>query len=93
MILAAHLLRDAFVGDFEIGVIVSNDSELLEPIRIVQRELGLPVGILNPQRHPSWVLKREAKFFKKIRESALARCQFPDELRDGGGAFRKPATW
>lgn len=91
--LAAHLLRDAFVGDFEVAVVVSNDSDLLEPIRIVQQELGKPVGILNPQKHPSWVLKQEARFFKNIRHSALVKCQFPDELRDGGGAFRKPGTW
>ena len=36
--LAAHLLRDGFTGDFDVAVVVSNDSDLLEPIRIVQAE-------------------------------------------------------
>ena len=91
--LAAHLLRDGFTGDFDIAVVVSNDSDLLEPIRIVQSELGKPVGILNPQKHPSVVLKNEAKFFKSIRRSALAKCQFPPVLTDAGGAIKKPSSW
>ncbi len=91
--LAAHLLRDGFTGDFDIAVVVSNDSDLLEPIRIVQSELGKPVGVLNPQKHPSWVLKKEARFFKNIRQSAIARCQFPPELKDAGGTFGKPTGW
>ena len=84
---------DGFVDDFDVAVVVTNDSDLLEPVRIVQRELGKPVGILNPQRHPSAVLQREARFFKSIRGSAVARCQFPEQLRDARGAFRKPARW
>jgi uncharacterized LabA/DUF88 family protein len=91
--LAAHLLRDGFTNDFDVAVVVSNDSDLLEPIRIVQAELGKPVGVLNPQKHPSWVLKQEARFFKNIRQSALARCQFPPQMRDVGGTFMKPANW
>lgn len=91
--LASHLLRDGFVDDFDVAVVVTNDSDLLEPVRIVQRDLGKPVGILNPQRYPSAVLQREARFFKSIRGSAVARCQFPEQLRDARGTFRKPAGW
>ena len=91
--LASHLLRDAFTGDFDVAAVMTNDLDLLEPVRIVQHELGLPVGILNPQQHPSRVLKQEARFFKGIRKSAVARCQFPEELRDSRGVFRKPESW
>lgn len=91
--LASHLLRDAFTDDFDVAVVVSNDSDLLEPIRIVQSELGKPVGILNPQKHPSIVLKKEARFFKSIRKSALARSQFPRELKDAWGIIKKPVGW
>src|SRR5207248_1125272 len=45
--LATHLLHDAHMGRFEVAVIVSNDSDLLEPIKIVREELGKKVGILN----------------------------------------------
>lgn len=91
--LASHLLRDGFLDDYDVAVVVSNDSDLLEPIRIVQRELAKPVGILNPQQRPSIVLKKEARFFKGIRHSTLNRCQFPEVLRDERGEIRKPKGW
>jgi uncharacterized LabA/DUF88 family protein len=37
--LATHLLHDAHMGRFDVAVVVSNDSDLLEPIRIVRQEL------------------------------------------------------
>jgi hypothetical protein len=37
--LATHLLHDAHLGRFDIAVVVSNDSDLLEPIKIVRHEL------------------------------------------------------
>ena len=54
--LATHLLHDAHRGKFEVAVIVSNDSDLLEPIKIVREGLGLKVGILNPHKRPSRAL-------------------------------------
>ena len=46
--MATHLLRDAYQGQFEVGVLVTNDSDLAEPVRIVSHELGLKVGVLTP---------------------------------------------
>lgn len=46
--IAAHLLRDAYNHAFEVAVLITNDSDLVEPVRIVRHELNLPVGILNP---------------------------------------------
>src|SRR5574337_401393 len=71
--LATHLLVDGFRGDYELAVIVSNDSDLLEPIKFVTRELGRPVGLLNPHRNPSVVLLPEALFVKQIRKGVLAK--------------------
>jgi hypothetical protein len=38
--LATYLLADAFRADADAFVIISNDSDLTEPMRIVRRELG-----------------------------------------------------
>jgi len=54
--LATHLLHDAHRGRFEVAVIVSNDSDLLEPIKIVREGLGKKVGVLNPHKRPSRAL-------------------------------------
>lgn len=92
--LATYLLLDAFGRDAEVAVVVSNDSDLCEPIRLAQAELGLRVGIWNPHRHPSVELRGiPPAFFKRIRGGALGASQFPAELRDSRGSIRKPAGW
>jgi len=91
--LACHLLWDGIKKNFDVAAVVSNDSDLLEPIRIVRRELKLRVGLINPQRKVSRILLPEVTFHKKIRPGLLAKCQFPEELKDRHGAFHKPPSW
>lgn len=93
--LASYLLLDAFRGDFEIAFVVTNDSDLCEPIRMVTRELGLPVGVLNPHHYlkRSRALVSAASTFDQITLADLAASQFPPNLADGKGAFTKPITW
>ena len=91
--IATHLLVDGFRDGYELAVVISNGSDLLEPIKFVTRELGKPVGILNPHKHPSVELSLNALFLKQIRKSVLANSLFPDVLTDGQGTFSKPAGW
>ena len=91
--LATHLLADGFRGDYEAAIVISNDSDLVEPIRIVAKERGKKVGVLHPSKYPTHVLANAATFFKGIRKSALERSQFPDSLTDAVGSFQKPSTW
>jgi hypothetical protein len=58
--LASHLLRDAFREQFEVAVLITNDSDLAEPVRIVAQEPRMPVGILNPHQPHSKELQRYA---------------------------------
>jgi hypothetical protein len=91
--LASHLLRDAFLKRFEVAVLITNDSDLAEPVRIVARELNLPVGILNPHQFHSRELRQYATFLKRIRQGDLASSQFAATLTDGKGSFSKPLGW
>jgi len=91
--LATHLIVDAYRGDCDIAVIISNDSDLLEPIRFVKHDLGKKVGILNPQKRPSRVLHANADFFKQIRTGVLAASQFLTAMTDANGTFQKPSSW
>lgn len=91
--LATHLLVDGYDDDYEIAVIVSNDSDLIAPIRVVTDQLRKPVGLLNPQKHPSRVLLPHVKFIKQIRSGVLAKSQFPITLADDEGSFSKPPSW
>ena len=91
--LATHLLVDGYQDTYEIAIIVSNDSDLLAPIQVVTGQLKKPVGLLNPQKHPSRALLPHVKFIKQIRSGVLARSQFPVTLTDARGSFSKPASW
>ena len=91
--LATYLLMDGFQGDFQVAVVVSNDSDLLEPIKVVRSTLGLRVGLLNPHEHPSLALRGVATFYKQIRKGLLKASQFPNTLHDAHGMITKPAAW
>ncbi|HWM26435.1 MAG TPA: NYN domain-containing protein [Chthoniobacterales bacterium] len=91
--LASRLLIDCYRSNCDIAVIVSNDSDLVFPIEHVKRHLGKTVGIVNPRQRPSRELLAVANFFKSIRPSVLASCQFPVKLTDALGDFHKPPTW
>ena len=91
--IATHLLVDGLKNNYELAVVVSNDSDLALPIRFVVEELHKPVGLLNPQKHPSVELSKCASFLKQIRAGVLARSQFPNQLTDAHGTFTKPAAW
>jgi uncharacterized LabA/DUF88 family protein len=91
--LATHLVHDGHLGKYELAVVVSNDSDLAEPVRIVTHELGLKVGILNPHQHPSKTLIANALFHKNIRQKVLGLSQFPAQMTDTNGPFHKPPGW
>jgi hypothetical protein len=91
--LATFLLLDAFDGDCELAVIVSNDSDLALPIQAARARFGLTVGILSPHRSPSRTLQNVASFYRPIRAGAIQRSQFPQTLRDSRGIVVKPERW
>ncbi|MBF0107454.1 MAG: NYN domain-containing protein [Deltaproteobacteria bacterium] len=91
--LATHLLHDAHLNKYESAVVVTNDSDLVEPIRIIVNELKKNVGVINPQKHPSNELLKVATFFKSVRHNTLAASQFPSEMKDNVGLFHVPEKW
>ena len=96
--LASHLLLDGFRNDFEQAVVISNDSDLAEPVRIVRDGLKLPVIVVNPNvrrdRPTPERLIKAATDTRNLRKAALASSQFPEELIDSGGQrLVKPSEW
>jgi len=91
--LATYLLVDGFKKEYEMAVVISNDSDLVPPIKAVREELGLPVGILHPGGTRSRELSEVAAFYRPIRSRALRASQFPPVLTDTRGQVRKPAEW
>jgi uncharacterized LabA/DUF88 family protein len=91
--LATHLLLDGFRGDYDVAAVISNDSDLTEPVRAVRDELKLPIGVLCPHDNPSYQLRTAATFWREIRTATLAKAQFSDTLTDARGEFHKPERW
>src|ERR1700716_3443675 len=91
--LATHLLLDGCRKACRAAVVISNDSDLKEPVELAQSELGLKVGIINP--HPAAHRSRALRptFFKQVRTHDLKLCQFPEGLHDVHGAIHKPGNW
>jgi hypothetical protein len=92
--LATQMIVDGYKGAYQVAILLSNDSDLVEPVKIVWNELNLPVGVLNPRpASPSHELRKFAAFVKPIRTGVLAASQFPRVLTDATGSFYKPLTW
>jgi uncharacterized LabA/DUF88 family protein len=92
--LGAHLVRDAFTHRFDVAAVITNDSDLAEPIRIAVHEAGKRVGVLVPVRNPTASLTACASFHLHIRPGHLARAQLPDIITSASGAsVSRPSSW
>ncbi len=90
--LAAHLLNDAWKGEFEAAAVFSNDTDLVEPIRMVAVDRAKPVFVVCPGRWAmAQALQSVATYRRHIRRPMLGASQFPDPVP--GTTIRKPSGW
>jgi hypothetical protein len=91
--LATYLLLDAFENRFEVAAVLSNDSDLIEPIRVTRSRLGKPVGLLSPVNNPQVELRGAATFLRHVRPADGVACQFPNPvvLTDGTQVYKHPS--
>ena len=91
--LATHLVWDASQGLCEKAVVISNDSDLGGAIRMVEDNTCISVMIVNPDRRARRAHHLKASDYREIRTAVLANSQFPEEMTDRAGIFRKPDGW
>lgn len=93
--LGTHLVADAFRGEFDKALVISNDTDLCEPVRIVVTELKLEVIVANPRgyREPANALRKVATETRKIRTTVLLASQLPEIVKDKHGSVSKPRAW
>jgi uncharacterized LabA/DUF88 family protein len=51
--LAVHMVNDAWKDKYDVGVLLSNDTDLLEALKIVRRDCGKKVCVINPRKQPN----------------------------------------
>ena len=91
--LAAHLLNDAWRDVYDVAVVISNDRDLAEAIRLVIEDVRKEVILLCPARNRIVAsrLGEVANDVKFVRTTQLRQSQFPDSI--SGTNIRKPEGW
>ena len=99
--LGSHLIRDAVMDLFDVAYVITNDTDLIEPIRIVTEEIGKSVIIVPPilpksprNPVPPQGIRDVSSDYKYIQDNDLASAQFPAALTLASGRqLHKPAGW
>ena len=90
--LAVHLLNDCWLDLYDCAIVVSNDSDLAEAMRLVNEHCGKLIGLLTPRlKQRSEKLRAHAQFVRSIRPGGLQNAQLPDPIP--GTNIRKHAGW
>ena len=90
--LAAHLLNDAWNDLFDAAAVISNDTDLVTPIRMVTLERGKEVFVVCPgKRGAAPKLRKVASYVRHIRPKILMDSQFHDPIPNT--KISKPAEW
>lgn len=90
--LGSYLLLDAFDEDYEMALVISNDSDLQTPIQLVRKRFRKQVIVAVPNRTAPCALP--ADNWGRITERHLKASQFPETMRDKAGkTITKPHKW
>lgn len=89
--LAAQLLNDAWKQEFDLALVISNDTDLVSPIEIVSKEKGLVVGVVSPGHKVAPGLQKVSNYQLHVNSSHLKSSQFPVTIP--GTSITKPNTW
>jgi uncharacterized LabA/DUF88 family protein len=92
--LASHLIHDACLDRFDVALVLSQDTDLLEPIRIVRVDHAKPVGVVVLDGKEPGRLAKSASFKRDITGARLHAAQLPDSiLLPNGRSVSRPTTW
>ncbi len=93
--LATHLIHDGWKDRYDAALVMSQDTDLVEPIRIVRQELNKVVGLVwLDGRKPGGKLVGVASFVRQITHARLAAAQLPSPIMGRTGhLIYKPESW
>lgn len=96
--LAVHLVNDCWRDVYDCAVVVTNDSDIAEGIRLVKQNPNKKIGLVSTivtavsgRRKVSGELRQHADIFRRIRPTALRDCQLPNPIP--GTNIHKPLQW
>lgn len=90
---AVQMLNDAWAGEIECAVLVSNDSDLAQACKLV-RDRGVKVGLITKAPRPTDRLSSNSDFHRHIVRGHIRGSQLPNEVvRNNGQLLSKPPGW
>lgn len=92
--LATYLVHDAWRDLYDVAVVLTQDTDLCEPLRIVRREIGKEVGLVWLDGTRPGKMTNDASFVRHVTPARLAAAQFPPQLTAANGkTIYRPAEW
>lgn len=92
--LSVHLLNDCWKNDYDCAVVVSNDSDIAESMRLVRGHVDkkIQIGLITPGNcRPSKQLKMYSDFHQNLRSHMLKNNQLPSPIPNS--KLTKPKLW
>lgn len=91
--LAVHLLNDSWLDAYDCAVVVSNDSDIAEALRLVKKHHEKQIGLVTPGKSTprSGQLVENADFLRRVQPNILRRSQLPNPIP--GTNIKKPSSW
>jgi hypothetical protein len=93
--LATYLLHDGWQDRYDAALVMSQDTDLCEPIRLVRDDLRKPIGVVwLDGTQPGRRMRDVASFIRQVTPSRLAAAQLPNPLMGRNGhLIHKPERW
>lgn len=91
--LGVHLVRDALLGKFDHAAVITNDTDLAEPLRIVTAEAGLQVTLISPGNRPAATLMKYATNVRHLGNYLSSNQLAKAIVLNDGSIVTKPADW
>ena len=96
--LAAFLVRDAALNLFDIALVITDDSDLHQAIKIAEEDFKKEVWVASPffRREKNTIeLSKPASAYFRLNPALVEACQFPDDILDSSGKLvvRRPYEW
>lgn len=92
--IACRLVLDGARGSFSQALVITNDGDLREPIRIVTQDLNVPVILVSPDLTVNGTIRNVATAAVPLDIKLLKHCLFPNQLMNANGIpISKPKAW
>jgi hypothetical protein len=91
--LATYLLIDGMDGLYEEALVISNDSDLVEPVGVANHRFGR-IHVVRPNAHYNGQVAAAAASYSSIPNGVLLACQMPSTVRLANGkVVTRPTEW